>query len=200
MTLSSLDHASKLSSGWIFVTVFFLFSFSQAGVTLGSDLQVTFTPGYANLERVGTGQDGMTTGLEVNTSLSPFWSIFSGGNFSHHFQHQHVDSDDTTKTIDVTDIITYWIGARYALDLFIIVPYLGLAPAVIHTLGDPPVELNSTEFALRGTFGFDYRPEPHFSVGLELSSYTFFRDFLSAPDYMTAVLRLSWHHDFFSLH
>lgn len=167
----------------------------------GNELQITVGPGYATLPDVGEGLDGVGGGIEVSYAFNAFWSLAAGGFFGRHFEDvvEPDDPEDEPKIFSDTTVINVWLGPKYALDVFTVIPYLSLAPEVLVTDGELQDDQSEVDFGLRWTLGFDYRPTRTWSVGFEANYHSFLRQPLDYPIYITTMVRVSFHHGFSTL-
>jgi hypothetical protein len=156
---------------------------------------MTVGPGYASLPNVGSGLDGIGGGGEASYGLSAFWSLAAGAFFGHHFGDT-VKTGDTTTTYRPTDVTSIWLGPRFNLDVFAIVPFVSLAPEILLTHGELQPDQDRLDYGLRAVLGFDYRPQRHWSAGLEVDYHAFLRDPLTYPVFVSVLVRLSFYYDF----
>ncbi|MBN1946692.1 MAG: hypothetical protein JW797_13540 [Bradymonadales bacterium] len=172
----------------------------QAGGIARADsdeLQLTIGPGYSSLPELGEGLDGIGGGAELVYGFTPFWSIAAGGFVAYHFEDTTVvDPADPPQVLEATTVVTAWLGPRFNLDVFVVVPYLSLSPELIVTQGELMEDRDTWELGLRGTVGLDYRPLRHWSLGFEVSYHSYLTQPLDYPVYLSTLFRLSYHHRF----
>jgi opacity protein-like surface antigen len=178
--------------------VVLLLFFSSTAYADGNEIQLTVGPGYSSIPDVGEGLDGLGGGGELGYGLSEFWSLTAGAFFGHHFEQiiEAEDDDDEDQVFVQTDVLTIWFGPRFNFDVLIVVPYFGIAPEIILTEGELQTDQSETDYGLRYTLGFDYRPERNWSLGFEANYHAFLVSPLGYPVYVTTMFRLSFHHDF----
>jgi hypothetical protein len=184
---------------WLRVAVFAALAVAFAAVAAPArggerELQLTLGPGYSSLAEVGDGLDGLGGGGEVSYGLSSFWSLAAGSFIGFHFAET---LDETT--YDATRVINVWVGPRFNLDVFVIIPFISLAPELLFADGVLAEDREELDFGLRWTVGFDYRPKRNWSLGLEVNYHSFLDEPLNYPVYVTTLFRLSYHHDFGAL-
>jgi hypothetical protein len=105
---------------------------------------------------------GPRADVGVVFQLNDFWRINADLGASHHFQRTPDEDEDP---IGPHTVLSTAIGARYALDVFTYIPYLGLS-FVYHPLGPPSSQSPAGDpFSLRATLGVDYRRSRTLSYG-----------------------------------
>lgn len=157
----------------------------------GNELQVTIGPGYSSLPDFGEGLDGVGGGGELTYLFDGFWSVAAGAHFAHHFGET---LEDTT-FVD-TNVLNVWLGPKFNLDYFVVIPFISLAPELILTDGELAEEQEELDFGIRWTFGFDYRPVRNWSAGFEVNYHSFIAAPINYPVYITTLFRLSFHYGF----
>ncbi|MCA9563306.1 MAG: outer membrane beta-barrel protein, partial [Myxococcales bacterium] len=164
----------------------------------GNELQLTVGPGYASIPDISEGLDGVGATVDLTYRFDEFWAVSLGGHFSHHFGEvvPGEEEDDPPEVFEDTNIATVWIGPRFSLDYFVLVPYVSIAPELIVTSGELLEDQEETDFGLRFSVGFDYRPERHYSVGFEANYHSFLREPLVYPVLITTTFRFSYHYQF----
>ena len=166
-----------------------------------NELQLTVGPGYSALPEIGDGMNGIGGGIEVSYSFTAFWSVVSGGFTGFHFQHQvdAEDPDDEPEIFEDTTVTAIWLGPRFSLDVFSVIPFVSLAPELLLTSGELQPEQEELDFGLRWTLGFDYRPARNWSLGFEVNYHSFLEQPLDYPVFITTMFRFSFHHGFSTL-
>lgn len=148
-------------------------------LTVGGDLS------YAH-EFIDESGPGVGAGLHVSYGLTDAVAVGGAVAWANHF-------DDSGAELDLRQTITASAGFYYALDVFRVVPYLGLlmgAAVAIDAEGTHAGYL----LDLRG--GADVIATPSFTVGVELA-YQFVVGEDILPARLVASVRLSWRHIFF---
>ena len=167
----------------------------------GNELQLTAGPGYAPLPEIGDGLDGVGGGVEVTYAFTAFWSLAAGAFVGPHFEDvvEPDDPENDPEIFSATTVTNIWLGPKFCLDIFTVVPYVSLSPEVLLTDGELQGDQSEVDFGLRWTLGFDYRPRRQWSAGFEVNYHSFLRQPLDYPVYITTMFRVSFHHGFSTL-
>lgn len=167
----------------------------------GNELQITIGPGYSTLPEVGEGLDGVGGGIEIAYAFTAFWSLAAGSFYGAHFEDvvEPEDPEEDPEIFSDTKVASFWLGPRFSLDIFTVIPYVSLSPEVLLTYGELQDDQSEVDFGLRWTLGFDYRPTRQWSAGFEVNYHSFLRQPLDYPVYITTMIRVSFHHGFSTL-
>ncbi len=98
--------------------------------------------------------------------INDFWRFTADTSFSYHPSRTLDDA-----TLESNSVWSAALGLRYALDILIYVPYVGLS-VVAHPLS-PPSSTNpgGDPLSLRATLGVDYRANRRYSIGAALEGH-----------------------------
>lgn len=175
-----------------FALVFLCISHApRTASALGDSGQLWFGPSFGNLNKLQGGSNwgvGFQIGAQLN--INDFWRLVGGLEGSYHF------SDDE-REVSAHTVTGAFLGARYALDIFQYVPYLGLAVTAYPTR--PPAEPTDSGFAAGAklTIGVDWRLNRDWSLGALADLHMVLTDPSDFPVYSTVNLNLSYHFLFF---
>ncbi len=143
--------------------------------------------GHAAPSAFGWWGPSIETGLVVD--VSDFWRLTADIGASHHF----ATTDDDDEPIGPHTVVSGALGVRYALDIAIYVPYVGLAVAA-HPLGPPSSASPNGEFlSFRGTIGLDYRKSRRISLGAAADLHAPMTEPSDFPHYSSIRLHIAYH-------
>lgn len=148
-------------------------------LTLGGDLS------YAH-EFIDESGPGVGAGLHVSYGLTDSVAVGGVVAWANHF-------DDTADELDLRQTITASVGFYYALDVFRVVPYLGLLMGAAVSVDG---EGTHAGYLLDVRGGADVIVRPSFTTGVELAYQLIVGDEI-LPARLVASVRLSWRHIFF---
>ncbi len=98
--------------------------------------------------------------------LDDFWRVTADTSLSYHPERTLDEGSLPAETVWSTAL-----GLRYAFDVLIYVPYLGLS-LVAHPLSPPSsVNISGDPFSLRATLGVDYRASRRTSIGAAIEGH-----------------------------
>ncbi len=144
-------------------------------------------PSLGNLNALEGGSNwgiGFQFGAQLN--LTDFWRLTAGLEGSYHFA-------DDAREVSAHTVTGVFVGARYALDIFHYVPYLGLAVTAYPTR--PPAEATDSGFApgAKFTIGVDWRLNRDWSLGALADLHIILTEPENFPVYSTINLNVSYH-------
>lgn len=159
----------------------------------GSEGQLWAGAGAANLHHpapTAFGWWGPSLQLGAVVHAGEFLRITADMHGSHHFE---TEGDDEDEVLDAQSVAGVSLGARYALDVFTYVPYVGLA-AAFHPLAPPSQGVPGGEwFSLRATIGLDYRRSREWSVGAAADVHAPMSQPGDFPHYSSIRVHVGWH-------
>lgn len=189
---SGQDAQSFKSSRWLHIPAFLIafvciIQFSNPAKALGDSGQIWIGPSLGNLNALQGGSNwgvGFQFGAQLN--LTDFWRLTAGVEGSYHFA-------DDTREVSAHTVTAAFIGARYALDIFQYVPYLGLALTAYPTR--PPAEATDQGFApgAKLTVGVDWRLNRDWSLGALADLHMILTEPDKFPVYSTLNFNISYH-------
>lgn len=136
---------------------------------------------------------GPSLHLGVVTEISDFWRVTADLGASHHFS----TTDEDDESIGPYTVASGALGVRYAFDVAIYVPYIGLAAAV-HPMGPPSSASPQGELlSLRATIGLDYRKSRNFSFGAAAELHAPVSEPSDFPHYSSIRAHLAYHFERF---
>jgi hypothetical protein len=148
-------------------------------LTVGGDVS------YAH-EFIDESGPGVGAGLHVSYGLTDSVAVGGAVAWANHF-------DDSGDELDLRQTVTASAGFYYALDVFRVVPYLGLLMGAAVSIDG---EGTHAGYLLDIRGGADVIATPSFTVGVELA-YQFIVGDDIVPARLGASVRLSWRHIFF---
>ncbi len=175
-----------------FSLVFFCLSHTpRTASAFGDSGQLWIGPSLGNLNSLQGGSNwgvGFQIGAQLN--INDFWRMVGGLEGSYHFS-------DEAREVSAHTVTGAFLGARYALDIFQYVPYLGLALTAYPTR--PPAEPTDSGFAAGAklTVGVDWRVNRTWSLGALADLHMVLTDPSAFPVYSIINLNLSYHFLFF---
>jgi hypothetical protein len=169
-----------------------------ATISLSSSSASAFTgeghvylgPSAANATALGGwGHWGIGAQLGLVLGLSDFLKLSAGLEGSYHF----ADRSDPEQPIDPFGVAGAFVGARYALDVFTYVPYVGLA--ITTFAAGPPTSPDGGGFDLGAklTLGLDYRFSRFWSFGILADLHASLTEPANFPLYSSVNLHLARH-------
>lgn len=153
--------------------------------------------GAANINHAAptaSGWWGPRVDAGVVIQLGDFWRLGADVGASHHFARLETpEAPEESETLGPHTVFSTALGARYALDVFTYVPYVGFSVA-FHPMGPPSESAPGGDpFSLRGLLGVDYRHSREFSFGVALDIHGPLLDPASFPHYSGLRLHVAYH-------
>ncbi|WP_146618111.1 hypothetical protein [Lujinxingia litoralis] len=155
----------------------------EGQVWTGVGLSNTVAPAPSAL-----GRWGPSLHLGANLQLGDFWKV--GLDLGGSFHPTLEEEDERWESLLVTSVA---LEARYALDVFTYVPYLGLAGVVYPTGPSSERAPGGEALGLRASLGADYRQSRDRSLGLAFDLHAPLSAPQNFPLYVSARLYLAWH-------
>jgi len=166
-------------------------------------IQLGIDGGYSHIERGRNDLPGGGAGLHISYGIDDTWGVFISSFCSfmepppRPSDEEIVEAEEAGKelkwgedTIIVGNVVA---GAKYALDVFRVVPFmtLGVGPYFKRNeMGEFRVE-----WGFKLALGADYMIYRWLSAGAEVAYHGLVTDFMNVPVYLTLLARLSFQFD-----
>ncbi|TXD37599.1 hypothetical protein FRC98_07880 [Lujinxingia vulgaris] len=149
----------------------------------GAGLNNTLAPAPSALGRWGPGLQ-----LGANLQLGDFWKV--GVDLSASYHPAQVEGEDSFQSLVVSAAA---LEARYALDVFTYIPYVGLAGVFYPTGPTSERAPNGERLGLRATLGADYRYSRTRSLGVAFDIHAPMTAPQNFPLYAGVRAYFAWH-------